>query len=207
MAAKRDTRAKAKSTAKPRASKARAPKPKAEKKPHGRPSLYNEELGEEICRLLKDGWTLNQLCRKHEGFPHESTVRSWAANPDHPFSTKYVQAREIGYLRMADELLEISDDGANDWMVREGKDGENLGWQLNGEHVQRSRLRADTRKWLLSKALPKIYGDKQIKEVSGPDGGPIEVKEVDDIELAREIAYQFGRAVERGSKQAADADD
>jgi len=26
--------------------------------------------------------------------------------------------------------------------------------------VARDRLRVDTRKWLLSKALPKIYGDK-----------------------------------------------
>ena len=30
-----------------------------------------------------------------------------------------------------------------------------------GDQVDRSRLRVDSRKWLLSKALPKIYGDKQ----------------------------------------------
>jgi hypothetical protein len=38
----------------------------------------------------------------------------------------------------------------------ETKDGP----RFDAEHVQRSRLRLDTRKWLLSKALPKVYGDK-----------------------------------------------
>ena len=28
------------------------------------------------------------------------------------------------------------------------------------EHIQRARLRVDTRKWMLSKMLPKLYGDK-----------------------------------------------
>ena len=59
---------------------------------------------------------------------------------------------------MADELIEISDNGKNDWMLRNGKD--EPGYEANGEHLQRSRLRVDTRKWMLSKALPKIYGDK-----------------------------------------------
>jgi hypothetical protein len=31
----------------------------------------------------------------------------------------------------------------------------------------------DTRKWLLSKALPKVYGDKIAH--TGPDGGPLAI--------------------------------
>jgi hypothetical protein len=42
----------------------------------------------------------------------------------------------------------------------DGGQGDDTGWLVNGENLQRSRLRVDTRKWLLSKALPKIYGDK-----------------------------------------------
>ena len=59
---------------------------------------------------------------------------------------------------MADELLEIADDGSNDWMKRQH--GADQSYAANGEHIQRSRLRLDARKWLLSKALLKIYGDK-----------------------------------------------
>ena len=33
------------------------------------------------------------------------------------------------------------------------------GWAVNGEHIARSRLRVDTRKWLLSKCLP-MFGDR-----------------------------------------------
>lgn len=45
----------------------------------------------------------------------------------------------------ADELLGISD-------AEENK---------NNEHLQYSRTRLDTRKWLLSKILHKVYGDRR----------------------------------------------
>ncbi len=51
-------------------------------------------------------------------------------------------------------------------MERQGEK-KSEGWQLNGEHVQRSRLRVDTRKWFLSKLAPKRYGDRQAVEISG----------------------------------------
>jgi Bacteriophage Sf6, terminase small subunit-like len=44
-------------------------------------------------------------------------------------------------------------------MLASNKDGSTY-TALDAEHVQRSRLRVEARKWLLSKALPKVYGDK-----------------------------------------------
>jgi hypothetical protein len=79
-----------------------------------------------------------------------------------------MRAREIGYLRLADELLDISDDATNDYMIRKnGDDDEEV---VNHDHIARSRLRVDTRKWLLSKMLPKVFGDKITQEVTGKDG-------------------------------------
>jgi hypothetical protein len=75
---------------------------------------------------------------------------------------------------MADEIVEIIDDGRNDWMERLDKEGQGIGWSLNGEHVARSKLRAEKRQWLLSKALPKIYGDKLA--LTDPDGGALTVR-------------------------------
>jgi hypothetical protein len=83
---------------------------------------------------------------------------SFALDDNEGFAEKYSRAREIGYHSMADELLEIADDGSNDWMVRQHAGDQS--YAANGEHIQRSSLRLDTCKWLLSKALPKIYGDK-----------------------------------------------
>ena len=76
---------------------------------------------------------------------------------------------------MADEILEIADNGANDWMERQGE--KDAGWQANGENLQRSRLRVDTRKWLLSKALPKFYGEK-LAIGGDKDMDPIKTEEI-----------------------------
>lgn len=162
----------------------------------GRTSAYTDELAEEICARLADGETLRSICRD-DHMPDERRVRSWALDLDHPFSPQYRIAREIGYMQMADDLLDISDDGSNDWMVREGKDGEGTAYSVNGEHISRSKLRVDTRKWLLSKALPKIYGDKIVNEHTGKDGKPIEVSDVSDVEGARRVAYMLGLAMSR----------
>jgi hypothetical protein len=139
----------------------------------GRPTLYTEEVGKEICARLAEGESLRAICAS-DNMPHESTVRSWAIDPEHPISTHYRAAREIGYHKMAEEMLEISDDGSNDWMERNYGDDKPAGWVANGEHVSRSKLRVETRKWILSKALPKIYGDKITAEHTGPEGAPLE---------------------------------
>lgn len=71
---------------------------------------------------------------------------------------------------MADELLEIADDGSND--TTKNKAGED---SLDAEWMARSRLRVDTRKWLLSKALPKIYGDKTAIVGGSEEDEPVRV--------------------------------
>lgn len=138
-----------------------------------RPSDYTVEIAAEVCTKLAEGRSLRDVC-SDEDLPAESTIRLWALEDRNGFSAQYARAREIGYHSMADELLEISDDGRNDWMVRRGED--DAGWQANGEHIQRSRLRVDTRKWMLSKVLPKVYGDKLA--LTDSDGGPLTVNVV-----------------------------
>ena len=75
----------------------------------GRPTAYTPELGETICALLAEGNTLSSICKKHSGLPSERTIRRWALDPEHPFSPQYARAREIGYHKMADDLLDIAD--------------------------------------------------------------------------------------------------
>jgi hypothetical protein len=121
----------------------------------GRPRTYSDETDQEILRRLAEGETLTQICRD-EHLPTEAAIRKRALTE--PFGSLYVRAREIGYMRMADELTEIADDARNDWMERETKNGTIT--VVNDEAVKRSELRINTRKWLLSKALPKVFGDR-----------------------------------------------
>lgn len=104
--------------------------------------------------------------------PHISTVMAWVLDiSKKEFSEQYELACNTRAENMFEELLEIADDGTNDWMERENKDGSTY-YSLNGEVVGRSRLRVDTRKWFLSKIMPKKFGDK-IDMTSG--GKPIPI--------------------------------
>ena len=133
-------------------------------KKRGRPSTYDPEIAEEICNRLADGESLRAICRDLH-MPPESTVRGWYVDDVQGFAAHYARARDMGLESMAEGLTEISDDGSNDWV--ETNDPDNPGYKLNGEHVQRSKLRVDTRKWLLSKMAPKKYGDKQDINLTG----------------------------------------
>jgi hypothetical protein len=126
----------------------------------GRPSKFTKELEARICTRLAAGESLRAICRDGD-MPSGPTVRGWVLNNE-GFSQQYTLARELGYQEMADEVLEIADDSSGD--SYEDISGAT---KTNQEVVGRSRLRVDTRKWLLAKCLPKIYGDKQQLEVSG----------------------------------------
>ena len=141
------------------------------KKKLGRPISYTKVAAKLICDRLAAGETLRSICRDDKA-PPESTVRQWVMDDRNGFSAQYARARDLGLDAMADELIDVADNATNDYMERE--DPDNPGYQLNGENVQRSRLRVDARKWYLCKLAPKRYGDRQQLEVSGKDGGPIE---------------------------------
>lgn len=137
------------------------PKPKKETAKQGRPTLCVPDVYEPILHRLASGESLNSIC-KDESMPHKVTVIRWRLNDGaeyEDFRTKYAIARQIGYELLEDELFDIADDGRNDWML--SNDPENEAYKLNGEHVQRSRLRVDTRKWYLSKVLPKLKDGQQ----------------------------------------------
>jgi len=102
------------------------------------------------------------------------------------FRQQYALAREVQAEHHIDEIVEIADDGTNDYMEKRNADGALVGWTENGENVQRSRLRVDTRKWAASKLAPKKYGDKQVDEHSGPDGGPITLEALITASLKKE---------------------
>ncbi len=142
----------------------------------GRPTIYSEELALEICRRISAGESLKRICES-EGMPHRDTVHTWLLDGKHiSFSDKYEQACNIRAENMFDELVEIADDGTNDYMERERGNGETF-TVPNTEHIQRSRLRVDTRKWYLSKVLPKKFGDKTA--IVGPNDGPVQIENIE----------------------------
>ncbi len=88
-----------------------------------------------------------------------------------------------------DEALEIADDASGDWIKTE--DGKKI---LDHEHVQRSRLRVDTRKWAAGKMAPKRYGDKI--QHTGDGGGPIRT-EVDLTGIPTDVLRELRKLAAR----------
>lgn len=67
---------------------------------------------------------------------------------------RYARAREIRADVIFQEIIEISDDSSQDELDTE------FGVKENKEFVNRSRLKIEARKWVLSKMNPKKYGEK-----------------------------------------------
>lgn len=134
-------------------------------KPKGRPSSYTEAIADEICRRIGQGETLRAICSDSH-LPAASTVCEWAQKDVNGFSERYARARELLIEHWADEIVSISDDGTRDTITDEyGKE------RADSEWISRSKLRVDTRKWLLSKLRPDKYGEKL--ELSGDPKKPL----------------------------------
>lgn len=156
---KAQAKPKAKPTKKPTPKKAIPPKdePKAPK-PHGRPSKYTPELATEIVLRISKGEPLRQICRD-EHMPHWTVVYDWQT-ADKEFSLRIAHARELGEEAIAQECIEIADNATNDWMANNSTSPNAEPYRLNGEHVQRSKLRIETRLKLLAKWNPRKWGEK-----------------------------------------------
>jgi len=114
------------------------------------------------AQLSRSSLSLDKTLKEgYEGFalPTWSEV-SWWVRKDEECAQIYADAKAAQMDYLAEELLEIADDGKNDYMQR--SDPNNPGYAFNGEHSARSRLRLDTRKWLMSKLKPRKYGDRTI---------------------------------------------
>lgn len=115
---------------------------------------YTPEIAAAICARLAAGESLRAICRD-PGMPAPSTVIDWVLADQDGFAARYDRARQIQAHLLADEIVEIADDSSQDW--EEGEGGKPV---VSRDAINRSRLRVDTRKWYLTKILPKVYGDK-----------------------------------------------
>ncbi len=115
--------------------------------------MYDADMASCICVEISSGRSLRDICSS-EGMPDKATVFRWlAAHED--FRDQYARAREAQADAMLEDIFEIADqyDATKD--------------KLDVEHINRAKLRIDTRKWVASKLRPKKYGDKVDHEHSG----------------------------------------
>ena len=125
-------------------------------------AIRSPENASFICLRIAEGWTLRQLAQ-HLGCSSSAITQWYATDP--VFAEQYARAKEAQAEFMADEVLEIADDGRNDWIEREVVAGRMVTVPDN-EAIQRSRLRVEARKWLMGKMAPKRYGDNSTHDIN-----------------------------------------
>ena len=127
-------------------------------------ALEKEKAIEEIINRISSGESLRSILpyqNRSEHLPHIGTFLRWVSE-DEKLSEHYARAMEIRADIMFEEMLEIADDGSNDFMTITKGDKE---YEVeNKEWVNRSKLRVDARKWILARMTPKKYSERLITE-------------------------------------------
>jgi hypothetical protein len=104
---------------------------------------------------------------------------------DAEVAQRYTRAKELGCHAVADEMLRLADECRIGKKVTDSqKDGVST---VTADMVERSRLQIETRKWLLARLMPKVYGERTV--IAGDADNPLAVADVTDAkaELARKL--------------------
>jgi len=129
----------------------------------GRPTTHDKAYAiDYICNeIMCSTYGLSRILKhaKKSGIklPTFSEIMQWLQD-DEEFSDRYSRAKQFQADFMFDELIDIADDSRNDWIER--NDPKNPGWKQNGEHLARTKMRLDTRKWCAAKLRPHKYGER-----------------------------------------------
>jgi hypothetical protein len=120
------------------------------KKPNGRPTIFTETLATKICQRIADGESIRGICSAAE-MPGTTTVFRWIASGKcEGFREQYEASVQIRLETLGDALIELADAPIE----------RNAAGAIDSAAVQMRRLQIETRRWILSKLLPRKYGDR-----------------------------------------------
>ena len=159
-----------------------------------------EAIMADICVELSAGHSLDKTCSMIADAPHPATVLRWVEK-DPEMAQEYALARTRGYSLLADRMMTIAAETHSMVTVHAQDPDGNYIFKTDGtpelkqvlvplsaDVMASKRLQVDTLKWQLSKMLPKVYGDKVTQEITGANGGAVQIaavnlKGLSDVEL------------------------
>jgi hypothetical protein len=122
------------------------------------------KLEQAVLERVAAGESLRKACRD-PGMPDESAVRYWAVH--HPdFGERLKRARMVAAHAIVDMMTEELAREADYVTEHSGSNGKRR-VRVDAGEVQLRRLKIDTWKWVLSKMLPKLYGERLALEHAG----------------------------------------
>ena len=136
-----------------------------------------------ICREVSLGKSLRRVLRA-KTMPSMSKVME-TLQEDRTFAEHYAGARRSGIGLLIDGIVDLAD-------------------TATAENAHAVRLKVDVRKWIASKLVPKVYGDRVGLDLNGDghinDDGPLNI-----IEAARRIAWTLRQGSEALQKERREA--
>lgn len=126
--------------------------------PPGYSEKERTKIIDHVVAELSGGRAVSRILADDDGMPAASQFWKWHFE-DETLQEKVAGARVNGVEALMDETLTIADDGTNDFVEKTRDDGSTYD-AFNGEHVQRSKLRVDTRHKYAQMIAPRKYGPK-----------------------------------------------
>lgn len=148
--------------------------------PAGRPSKFSEELANRILHEVSEGKTILTIS-KEDWSPTRSTIYKWESERPE-FSDNLAKAHRSQADHLVDELQQVSRDEDID--------------------VARARLIVESNKWIATRRKRDAYGDKITNELTGKDGGPIQI---DKSTMAKRLLFALNEMKRRPQKEDPDA--
>lgn len=123
------------------------------------PYKYSEKIADTICERMANGETIAAICRDPE-MPSASSVLRWRdANP--AFDARCARARELLAQHNEQQMVDVCD------AVQSGEMPSDV-----------ARVVLSNLQWRAAKSAPKLYGDKITSEITGANGGAIQLQEI-----------------------------
>lgn len=121
----------------------------------GRPSIWSQEIADRICELMVEGKDMQEICSMPD-MPSRSTVLRWQQQRPE-FDAQCVRAREA----LAEfELHKLK----------------KLAENCTEKNVNATRVKLNHYQWRVMKIAPRIYGERVQTEITGANGGPLQVQ-------------------------------
>jgi disulfide oxidoreductase YuzD len=126
------------------------------KNPGGRPTTYNEQIATDICNAIAaTNCGLETICKIHPKFPNARAVYEWL-NKYPEFAQKYAEAKKNQIEVFINDINDLANE-PHDFIDEKGQ-------RRIDASVLRSKI--DSRKWMASKLVPKLYGEKMHNETT-----------------------------------------
>ena len=136
-----------------------------------------------------EGESLRGICMSEDYMPNIVTFLKWVAE-DKDLNIRYQEAMVHRADVKFEEMMDIANTPVEAEIVKTGPKGIEVTIK---DAIEHRTLQVRTMMWCIARMNPKKYAELSMKQISGPDGGPVKTetavvnKELSDDELKAEL--------------------